>query len=77
MIQRPERLDLWRALDRFAQAFEQEHFLFEARGWDALLHGQFEVASIQLERARASWPKMLGQRPLDLLGQAIKQSKAL
>ena len=77
MIQRPERLDLWRALDRFAQAFEQEHFLFEARGWDALLHGQFEVASIQLERARASWPKMLGQRPLDLLGQAIKQGKAL
>ena len=77
MIQRPERLDLWRALSRFAQAFKQEHFMFEARGWDALLHGKFEAASTQLKRARASWPKTLDQRPLDLLDQAINQNKAL
>ena len=77
MIQRPERLDLWRALSRFAQAFKQEHFMFEARGWDALLHGKFEAASTQLKRARVSWPKTLDQRPLDLLDQAINQSKAL
>ena len=77
MIQRPERLDLWRALSRFAQAFKQEHFMFEARGWDALLHGKFEAASTQLKRARTSWPKTLDQRPLDLLDQAINQSKAL
>ena len=77
MIQRPERLDLWRALGRFAQAFKQEHFMFEARGWDALLHGKFEAASTQLKRARASWPSTLDQRPLDLLDQAINQSRAL
>ena len=76
MIQRPERLDLWRALSRFAQAFKQEHFMFEARGWDALLHGKFEAASTQLKRAR-----LLGQRRWInvhwLLDQAINQSKAL
>ena len=77
MIQRPERLDLWRALNRFAQAFKQEHFMFESRGWDALLHGKFDAASTQLKSARASWPKTLDQRPLDLLDQAINQSKAL
>ena len=75
MIQRPERLDLWRALSRFAQAFKQEHFLFEARGWDALLHGKFEAASTQLKRARAAWPMTSDQRPLDLLEQAITKAK--
>ena len=68
MIQRPERLDLWRALGRFAQAFKQEHFMFEARGWDALLHGKFEAASTQLKRARASWPIHVGSTSTRFVG---------
>jgi predicted Zn-dependent protease len=77
MVQRPERLDLWRALARYAQAFKQDHLLFEARGWDALLNGKLEAAKTQLSRARDAWPQTLGQRPLELLGDAIKQTETL
>lgn len=77
MVQRPERLDLWRALTRYAQAFKQDHLLFEARGWDALLNGKLEAAKTQLSRARDAWPKTLDQRPLELLGDAIKQTETL
>ena len=77
MVQRPERLDLWRALARFAQAFKQDHLLFEARGWDALLNGKLEASKTQLSRARDSWPKSLDQRPLELLEKAINQTESL
>ena len=77
MVQRPERLDLWHALARYALAFKQDHLLFEARGWDALLNGKLEAAKTQLSRSRDSWPKGLDQRPLELLGDAIKQTDSL
>ena len=77
MIQRPERLDLWRALARYAQHFRRDHLLFEARGWDALLHGKIEASKTQLDRAREAWPKNLDQRPLELLNSAIKQTETL
>ncbi|MEC8693577.1 MAG: hypothetical protein VXX88_00240, partial [Pseudomonadota bacterium] len=77
MVQRPERLDLWRALARYAQAFKQDYLLFEARGWDALLHGKLEASKMQLSRARKAWPKTLNQRPLQLLEAAIKQTESL
>ena len=77
MIQRPDRLDLWRALARFAIAFRQDHLLFEARGWDAFLHGKLESAKTQLNRARNSWPKELDPRPLELLSRAIITTETL
>ena len=77
MVQRPERLDLWRALARYAQAFKEDHLLFEARGWDALLNGKLEASKTQLSRARDAWPKTLNQRPLQLLEAAIKQTESL
>lgn len=77
LVQRPERLDLWRALARFAQAFKQDHLLFEARSWDALLHGKLEAAKIQMARAQEVWPKTANSRPLDLLKDAIKQTETL
>ena len=77
MVQRPERLDLWRALARYAQAFKQDYLLFEARGWDALLNGKLEASKMQLSRARNAWPKTLNQRPLQLLEAAIKQTESL
>ena len=77
VVQRPERLDLWRALARYAQAFKQDHLLFEARGWEALFNGKLEAAKTQLSRSRDSWPKGLDQRPLELLGDAIKQTDSL
>ncbi len=77
MVQRPDRLDLWRALARYAQAFKEDHLLFEARGWDALLNGKLEASKTQLSRARNAWPKTLNQRPLQLLEAAIKQTESL
>ena len=77
LVQRPERLDLWRALARFAQAFKQDHLLFEARSWDALLHGKLEAAKMQMTRAQEVWPKAADSRPLDLLKDAIKQTETL
>ena len=77
LVQRPERLDLWRALARFAQAFKQDHLLFEARSWDALLHGKLEAAKMQMVRAQEVWPKTVDSRPLDLLKDAIKQTETL
>ena len=77
LVQRPERLDLWRALARFAQAFKQDHLLFEARSWDALLHGKLEAAKMQMIRAQEVWPKTVDSRPLDLLKDAIKQTETL
>ena len=77
MIKRPERIDLWRALARFATSFKQEHLLFEARGWDAFLHGKVEAAKTQLKRARSSWPERLDSRPLDLLNEAIIANETL
>ena len=77
MVQRPERLDLWRVLARYAQAFKEDHLLFEARGWDALLNGKLEASRTQLSRARDAWPKTLNQRPLQLLEKAIKQTESL
>ena len=77
MIRRPERLDLWRALARFATSFKQEHLLFEARGWDAFLHGKMEAAKTQLKQARNSWPENLDSRPLDLLNEAIITTETL
>ena len=77
MVQRPDRLDLWRALARYAQAFKEDHLLFEARGWDALLNGKLEASKTQLSRARDAWPKTLNQRPLQLLEAAIKQTESL
>ena len=77
LVQRPERLDLWRALARFAQAFKQDHLLFEARSWDALLHGKLEAAKMQMVRAQEVWPKTADSRPLDLLNDAIKQTETL
>ena len=77
MIQRPERLDLWRALARYAQAFEKDHLLFEARSWDALLNGKLEASKLELSRARDAWPRALNQRPLQLLEAAIKQTETL
>ena len=77
LVQRPERLDLWRALARFAQAFKQDHLLFEARSWDALLHGKLEAAKMQMIRAQEVWPKTADSRPLDLLNDAIKQTETL
>ena len=77
LVQRPERLDLWRALARFAQAFKQDHLLFEARSWDALLHGKLEAAKMQMVRAQEVWPKTADSRPLDLLKAAIKQTETL
>ena len=77
LVRRPERLDLWRALARFAQAFKQDHLLFEARSWDALLHGKLEAAKMQMVRAQEVWPKMVDSRPLDLLKDAIKQTETL
>ena len=77
MVQRPERLDLWRALARYAQVFKEDHLLFEARGWDALLNGKLEASKTQLSRAQDAWPKTLNQRPLQLLEKAIKQTESL
>ncbi len=77
LVQRPERLDLWRALARYAQAFKEDHLLFEARSWDALLNGKLEAAKSQLSRARDAWPNTLNKRPLQLLEAAIKQTESL
>ena len=77
MAHRPERLDLWLALARFAQAFKKDHLLFEARGWAALLNGKLEASQTMLSRATESWPKTLDSRPLDLLEKAIKQSQSI
>jgi len=77
LVQRPERLDLWRALARFAQAFKQDHLLFEARSWDALMHGKLEAAKMQMVRAQEVWPKTADSRPLDLLKDAIKKTETL
>jgi beta-barrel assembly-enhancing protease len=77
LVQRPERLDLWRALARFAQAFKQDHLLFEARSWDALIHGKLEAAKMQMTTAQEVWPKTADSRPLDLLRNAIKQTEML
>ena len=77
LVQRPERLDLWRALARYAQAFKEDHLLFEARSWDALLNGKLEASKSQLSRARDAWPNTLNKRPLQLLEAAIKQTESL
>ena len=77
LVKRPERLDLWRTLARFAQAFKQDHLLFEARSWDALLHGKLEAAKMQMARAQEVWPKAADSRPLELLKAAIKQTETL
>jgi predicted Zn-dependent protease len=70
-VQRPKRLELWRALSRFAEATRQEHFLFEARAWDALLHGKLEASRTQLTRAQDQWPTSLDSRPLERLDDAL------
>lgn len=66
-VERPERLELWRALARFAEATRQQHYLFEARAWDALMHGKLEASRTQLTRARDQWPDSLDTRPLERL----------
>ncbi len=70
-IARPDRLDLWRALARFAEGTRQNHLLFEARAWDALHHGKLEAAKAQLSRAREAWPQTEDERPLTRLDQAL------
>ncbi|MDB9862417.1 M48 family metalloprotease [Litorivicinus sp.] len=69
---RPMRLDLWLALNRFAKHTKQQHLLFEARGWNALLHGKIEAAQRQLTQAIEHWPKALERKPLKRLRAAIK-----
>jgi len=76
-VARPDRIDLWRALARFAEATRQNHLLFEARAWDALMHGKQEAAKTQLTRAREAWPKTLDSRPLDRLETAISAAERL
>ena len=70
-VERPERLELWRALSRFAEATRQQHFLFEARAWDALMHGKLEASRTQLTRARDQWPDALDARPLERLEETL------
>ena len=70
-VERPERLELWRALARFAEATRQQHYLFEARAWDALMHGKLEASRTQLTRARDQWPESLDSRPLERLEVAL------
>lgn len=77
MVERPERIDLWRALARFANAFKRDYLLFEARGWNALLHGQLKIAKSQLNHAKNSWPNNVDQRPLELLDAAINATENL
>ncbi len=71
VVNRPDRIDLWRALARFAESTRQNHLLFEARSWDALMHGKLEAAKTQLTRARDVWPKQQDTRPLQRLEAAI------
>jgi beta-barrel assembly-enhancing protease len=71
VVSRPDRIDLWRALARFAESTRQNHLLFEARSWDALMHGKLEAAKTQLTRARDVWPKQQDTRPLQRLEAAI------
>ena len=77
LVLRPDRIDLWRALARFAEATRQNHLLFEARGWDALMHGKMEAAKTQLTRAREAWPKQEDARPLERLETAISSAERL
>jgi predicted Zn-dependent protease len=72
LIERPDRLDAWRALARFAEATGQAHLLHEARAWELLLHGQIKAAQDQWREAKGSWPAKLDARPLERLESRIK-----
>lgn len=74
---RPDRIDLWRALARFARANSQAHWLFEAQAWDALHHGQLDAARLQLSRAEQAWPTGNSRRPLERLSEAISAIDSL
>jgi predicted Zn-dependent protease len=73
VIERPDRLDAWRALARFAETTGQAHLLHEARAWDLLLHGQTKAAQDQWKEAKRTWPADLDARPLDRLESRITQ----
>lgn len=73
LIARPDRLDAWRALARFAETTGQAHLLLEARAWDLMLHGQLKAAEGQLREAKRVWPAALETRPLERLETALKQ----
>ena len=72
LIERPDRLDAWRALARFAETTGQAHLLHEARAWDLLLHGQIKAGQDQWKDAKRTWPAELDARPLERLESRIK-----
>ena len=72
LIERPDRLDAWRALARFAETTGQAHLLHEARAWDLLLHGQIKAGQDQWKDAKRTWPAELEARPLERLESRIK-----
>ena len=73
---RSDRLDLWKALARYAQQSKQPHLLFEARGWDALLHGKLEAAETAIIRAEENWPKNQPITPLQQLKKEFIRAKS-
>lgn len=73
LVARPDRLDAWRALARFAETTGQAHLLHEARAWDLLLHGQLKAAEGQLLEAKRAWPNTFDTRPIERLETALKQ----
>lgn len=74
-VRRPDRLDLWRALARYAEQSKKPHLLFEARAWDALLHGKLEAAKLQIKQAEEKWPNHLGRRPLERFMKELNRAE--